>query len=83
MENKKQTAIEFLGHELNVKLFYNITPELWEQVNEIFKQAKEMENREIRFDIEEKWKQFRSITNNEDAWLFKEWLIEQTYGGNK
>ena len=42
----KQTAIEFLGHELNVKLFYNITPELWEQVNEIFKQAKAMEKQQ-------------------------------------
>jgi hypothetical protein len=40
---KKQTAVEFLGHELNVKLFYDISPELWEQVNDIFKQAKEME----------------------------------------
>jgi hypothetical protein len=33
--------------------------------------------------IEEKWKQYRMVTNEEDAWLFKEWLIEQTYGGNK
>ena len=40
---KKQTAVEFLGHELNVKLFYDISPELWEQVNEIFKQVKQME----------------------------------------
>jgi len=43
----KQTAVEFLGHELNVKLFYDISPELWEQVNEIFKQAKEMEKQQI------------------------------------
>ena len=44
---KKQTAVEFLGHELNVKLFYDISPELWEQVNEIFKQAKAMEREQI------------------------------------
>ena len=44
---KKQTAVEFLGHELNVKLFYDISPELWEQVNEIFKQAKAMEKEQI------------------------------------
>jgi hypothetical protein len=72
-----KTAVEWLFEQL------------WEEPQDKFtwyallKQAKEMENREIRFDIEEKWKQFRSITNNEDAWLFKEWLIEQTYGGNK
>ena len=44
---KKQTAVEFLGHELNVKLFYDISPELWEQVNEIFKQALAMEKEQI------------------------------------
>jgi len=42
----KQTAIEWLGHELNVKLFYDISPELWEQVNEIFKRAKAMEKQQ-------------------------------------
>jgi hypothetical protein len=72
-----KTAVEWLFEQL------------WEEPQDKFtwyallKQAKEMENRKIRFDIEEKWKQFRSITNNEDAWLFKEWLIEQTYGDNK
>ena len=47
METKKQTAVEFLGYELNVKLFYDISPELWEQVNEIFDQAKAMEKEQI------------------------------------
>jgi|LakMenE18May11ns_1017448.scaffolds.fasta_scaffold9509076_2 hypothetical protein len=28
-------------------------------------------------DIEQKWLEYRSITNNEDAWSFKQWLIEQ------
>ena len=44
---KKQTAVEWLGYELNTKLFYNITPELWEQVNAIFEQAKAMEKEQI------------------------------------
>jgi hypothetical protein len=25
--------------------------------------------------IEDKWKQYRTITNNEDAWCFKQWLV--------
>jgi hypothetical protein len=41
------TAVEFLGHELNIKLFYDISPELWEQVNEIFKQAKEIQDENL------------------------------------
>ena len=28
-------------------------------------------------DIEQKWNEYRIITNNEDAWSFKEWLVEQ------
>jgi hypothetical protein len=24
--------------------------------------------------LDDKWKQYRNITNNEDAWSFKEWL---------
>ena len=43
----KQTAVQWLGYELNTKLFYDITPELWEQVNEIFNQALEMEQEQI------------------------------------
>ena len=47
MSDKKQTAVEWLGYELNTKLFYDISPELWEQVNEIFKQALQMECEQI------------------------------------
>jgi hypothetical protein len=43
---KKQTAVEWLGLELNM-IFHDITPELWEQVNEIFKQAKQMEKEQV------------------------------------
>jgi len=28
-------------------------------------------------EIEQKWLEYRSNTNNEDAWCFKEWLVEQ------
>jgi hypothetical protein len=49
----------------------------------ILNQAKEIEGERMRSYIEEKWKQYRIVTNKEDAWLFKEWLIQQTYGGNK
>jgi hypothetical protein len=24
--------------------------------------------------LDDKWEQYRNITNNEDAWCFKEWL---------
>jgi hypothetical protein len=27
--------------------------------------------------IEQKWLEYRDSTNNEDAWCFKEWLVEQ------
>jgi hypothetical protein len=43
----KQTAVQWLGYELNTTLFYDISPELWEQVNEIFKQALQMEREQI------------------------------------
>jgi len=47
MNNKKQSSIEYLGYELNTKLFYNISPELWDEVNKIFEQAKAMHKYEI------------------------------------
>lgn len=28
--------------------------------------------------IENKWNEYRSITNNEDAWSFKEWLKDNS-----
>lgn len=27
--------------------------------------------------VEKKWKEYRLQTNNEDAWLFKQWLLTQ------
>ena len=28
-------------------------------------------------EIEQKWLEYRNITNNEDAWCFKEWLVNE------
>ena len=80
---KKQTAVEFLGHELNVKLFYDISPELWEQVNEIFKQAKSMEKEQI---IEAHGiKREHDIKMGLDFWKVHhgEAYYNETYGGDK
>jgi hypothetical protein len=43
---KKQTAVEWLGLELNI-IFHDITPELWEEVEIKFQQAKQMEKEQI------------------------------------
>ena len=74
----KQTTVQWLGYELNTKLFYDISPELWEQVNEIFKQALQME----REQIEDAWSDGafgggEFMTNWEDA----EQYYNETYGG--
>jgi len=78
MKDKEQTAIEWLveqleQHHVNINIKNTV----------IYQQAKEMGKEQMRLDIEKKWEQYRIITNNEDAWSFKEWLIKQTYGGNK
>jgi hypothetical protein len=46
-------------------------------------QDERMYGERMHCDIEEKWEQYRIITNNEDAWSFKEWLIKQTHGGGE
>ena len=45
--NHRLTAVEWLGYELNTKLFYNISDELWIEVYKIFEQAKSMEKEQI------------------------------------
>jgi hypothetical protein len=42
-----------------------------------FKAGAKWEQQRMYSDIEQKWLEYRSITNNEDAWCFKEWLVEQ------
>ena len=44
---------------------------------------KECMMRECVAILKKKWEQYSIITNNEDAWSFKEWLIKQYKGGNK
>ena len=85
MKNEtKQTAVKWFMEQIGEKQpngLYVIST--LEDVQNVFKQAKEIEKEQMRLDIEKKWEQYRIITNNEDAWSFKEWLIKQTYGGNK
>ena len=47
ISNKKQSSIEWLGLELNI-IFHDLTPELWEQVEVKFQQAKAMHKEEIK-----------------------------------
>lgn len=77
----KQTAVEFLGHELNVKLFYDISTELWEQVNEIFKQAKEMEKEQIVDAYVECY--MNHVGNGESILREANSVYTKTYGGDK
>jgi hypothetical protein len=79
---KKQTAVEFLGHELNVKLFYDISPELWEQVNEIFKQAKAMEKEQMKEMFCEGAKLLECPNELSARFEFAMYYSE-TYGGDK
>ena len=44
---KKQSSIEWLGLELNI-IFHDLTPELWEQVEVKFQQAKQMHKEEMK-----------------------------------
>ncbi len=80
---KKQTAVEFLGHELNVKLFYDISPELWEQVNEIFKQAKAMEKEQIELAFDEGSEYEYQYHINGDYRKEASTYYKETYGGDK
>ena len=74
----KQTALQWLGYELNTKLFYDITPELWEQVNEIFKQALQMEREQIIEACNSQKNDYRGMpTYNKSG----EQYYNETYGG--
>ena len=52
-----------------------------ESEDEIFKEGIRAGIEETEEDmpnvIEKMWNQYRNITNNDDAWSFKEWIIEQ------
>jgi hypothetical protein len=88
MSNNKQSSVEWLSNQ-TYELFEQYSEGNFDRITlnklvlEATNKAKEMERKRMRSYIEEKWKQYRIVTNEEDAWLFKEWLIQQTYGGNK
>ena len=49
-----------------------------DEVNKLdFINGVKWEKERITIEIEEKWLEYRNRTNNEDAWMFKEWLTEQ------
>jgi hypothetical protein len=41
------------------------------------KWQQEQDKNKFSEEIEMLWLKYRSYTNNEDAWSFKEWLVEQ------
>jgi hypothetical protein len=73
---KKQTAVEFLGLELNM-IFNDTTPELWEEVELKFQQAKQMEKKQIMEAV------YDAMGTNFDPNMGRaEMYYEQKYGGN-
>jgi hypothetical protein len=76
---KKQTAVEWLGLELNI-IFHDITPELWEEVELKFQQAKQMEKEQIVDAYTECWMNdggngFHKVKEAESYY-------NETYGGD-
>jgi len=69
---KKQTAVEWLGLELNI-IFHDITPELWEEVELKFQQAKQMEEEQI-IDAYEQGDKYKLNFSGEQYY-------NETYGG--
>jgi len=79
MENKNLTAVQWLGYELNTTLFYDISPEIWEQVNEIFKQALQMEREQIIGAANNGCKGMCMIDTSRDGKNY----YNETFGGEK
>lgn len=42
-----------------------------------FKKGTKWQVDRMSSEIEQKWLEYRNITNNEDAWCFKEWLVNE------
>lgn len=47
MSNKKQTAVEWLIHELSINNCISVPGEFWNNYKELVQQAKEMEKEQI------------------------------------
>ena len=75
MSNKKQSSIEWLGLELNI-IFHDLTPELWEQVEVKFQQAKAMHKEEIESAYIEGHSTWGENTNAEQYY-------NETFGGSE
>lgn len=71
---KKQSSIEWLGLELNI-IFHDLTPELWEQVEVKFQQAKQMHKEECA----EVFKEAQECAVKHDGVYFKCNSIEDYY----
>ncbi len=71
----KQTAVEWLGLELNI-IFHDITSELWEEVELKFQQAKQMEKEQITDSYIEGHSIYGESTNAEQYY-------NETYGQTK
>ena len=58
---------DFVGDDLLCRAIDTVVAELEKPLTtETFKEM-----------IERLWKEYRTITNNEDAWCFKNWLVER------
>ena len=80
------TSIEYLGYELNTKLFYDISPELWEEVNKIFEKAGEMHNLETKVteNTTDGYHTFKELYEFRKAYnvaLFNEWGKQYNHYG--
>ena len=80
---KKQTAVEWLGFNLN-SLFLDISPELWLEVELIFQQAKAMEKEQHCTTYINAMKECMINPLGDELYLedAKEYYNE-TYGGEK
>lgn len=50
---------------------------LWAKQRDGFVEGAKWQQERICIDIEQKWNEYRGITNNEDAWSFKDWLVKE------
>jgi hypothetical protein len=70
--NGKLTPVDFYqAKEMENKMFTE------QQVDDAYDKGFKDASERIPIDINEKWSEYRIYTNNEDAWCFKEWLVEQ------
>ena len=73
IQEPKQETLE----EVAERNCISITHPYCDREKEMFFKGAKWEQQRMYSDIEQKWLEYRSITNNEDAWCFKEWLVEQ------